>query len=128
MCTSVLFALVAQFLQHTLLQWIGVVVSILSFANYAFYTGVFTIISLIDMIAVFASGLLFVIISILNLSKSILYSINVILAALTFRLYRHRINPDDQVYVHLMSLGNMLLFGIFQNIFASSGKLRGSEL
>ena len=114
MTTSVLFWVVGNTLPDSewLLRELAKLVSVLSFLNYATWTGTRHAIGVLDFVAVHASVLIFL----FRLSgKSPAFLVNLVGVVATFVAWRNKSVASDQILVHFIALFNLWMFGFLSS-------------
>lgn len=111
MATSVLFWIVGSTLPDSewLLRLFAKAVAVLSFFNYATWTGKRHVIGVLDFIAVHLSVLIF---CFKLWGRSPAFVANVVGIVATFVAWRSKTEAKDQVLVHLIALFNLFMFGV----------------
>ena len=110
MTTSVLFWVVGNTLPDSewQFQMLARLVSVLSFLNYATWTGQRGVIGALDFVAVHVSVLVFL----LRLrGRNPVFLLNVLGVFATFLAWRTKRKASDQLLVHVIALFNLFLFG-----------------
>jgi len=115
MTTSVLFWVVGTTLpeSESTLRILAKVVAVLSFLNYATWTGERHIIGVLDYIAVHLSVLVFLI-SLHGRPPAFLANVVGVIA--TFVAWRNKRKGSDQILVHAIALFNLWMFGIMASV------------
>jgi hypothetical protein len=111
MSTSVLFWVVGNTLpdSEALLRSLSKLVAVLSFLNYATWTGKRHIVGVLDFIAVHASVAVFLLSLI---GRPAPFLANVVGVVATYFAWRNRRQKSDQILVHLIALFNLFVFGL----------------
>lgn len=115
MVTSVLFWVVGTTLpdSESHLRLLSKVVSVLSFLNYATWTGKRGVIGTLDYIAVHTSVCVFL----FGLSgRRPVFLLNVLGVLATYVAWRRKENASGQILVHGIALFNLFLFGVLANL------------
>jgi len=115
MTTSVLFWVVGDTLPDSewLLRALSKVVAVLSFLNYATWTGTRHIVGVLDFAAVHASVLVFLFSLI---GRPTAFVANLVGVVATFVAWRNKSRASDQIFVHLIALFNLWMFGIMASL------------
>jgi hypothetical protein len=115
MGTSVLFWVVGTTLpeSESALRTLAKVVSVLSFLNYATWTGERHFIGVLDFVAVHVSVLTFVI-SLRGRPPAFLANVVGVIA--TFVAWRTKRKASDQILVHAFALFNLWMFGVMASL------------
>lgn len=111
MFTSILFWFVADTLpdSENFFKICAKIVSVLSFFNYATWTGTRGIIGTVDFVAVHFSAACFI----LRLfSKPFAFSSNLFMSFATWYAWKHKTNAEGQLAVHVIALINLFMFGL----------------
>lgn len=111
MTTSILFWVVGNTLPDSewLLRLMSKTVAVLSFFNYATWTGQRGVIGTFDILAVHFSVLVF---CFKLWGRSPAFAANVVGIVATFVLWKSKREAKEQILVHLIGLFNLFMFGL----------------
>jgi hypothetical protein len=111
MSTSLLFWIVGNTLpdSEAVLRVLSKVVAVLSFLNYASWTGKRHLVGVLDFIAVHTSVAVFLV---SLLGRPLPFLANVVGVVATYFAWRNRRQKSDQICVHLIALFNLFVFGL----------------
>lgn len=110
MATSILFWIVGSTLppSEPVLRAFAKIVSVLSFLNYATWTGKRHLIGVLDFVAVHLSVVVFVW---MLRNRSPVFWVNVLGVLVTFFAWKSKTQAWQQLFVHVIALFNLWLFG-----------------
>ena len=117
MTTSVLFWVVGNTLpdSESTFRFMSKIVAVLSFLNYATWTGKRHIVGILDFVAVHASVLFFLMTLI---GRRSVFLVNVVGVVATFFAWKQKRTASDQIFVHLIALFNLWVFGVLASLKA----------